>query len=79
MTTPRDESDLASLTPVDWQKLESRLELTRLDPAVTPITAASALPAPLELWPWLLGAVLLLGLLEMKLSRAWSRTESVDD
>lgn len=78
VTTPREESDLASLTSDDWQKLESRLELTRLDPAVTPITAASALPAPLELWPWLLGAVLLLGLLEMKLSRVWSRTEAED-
>ncbi|QOV92242.1 BatA domain-containing protein [Humisphaera borealis] len=78
VTAPRDESDLESLTPADWQHLESRLELTRLDPAVTPIAAATALPAPLELWVWLLGAVLILGLLEMKLSRNWSRTDPAE-
>lgn len=79
VTAPRDESELESLTNADWRRLERTLEMTRLDPAVTPITAATALPTPLELWPFLLGGVLLLGLLEMKLSRSWSRIEGEPD
>jgi len=79
VTPPRDESNTVSLTAAEWQVLEMRADIGKLDPAVTPITAASALPAPLELWPWVLGVVLLLALLELKLSRSWSRTEDVEE
>ncbi|HEX8914498.1 MAG TPA: BatA domain-containing protein [Humisphaera sp.] len=75
VNAPRDESNLTSLSPEQWARLERDVDVQTLDPAVTPITAAAATPAPFEVWPYALAGVFLLGLAEMKLARSWSRTE----
>jgi hypothetical protein len=76
MVTPsREESNLAALSAIDWKRLERIVDAQRLDPATTGISAATALPAPLELWPVAIGLVFLLGTLEMKMARAMARTE----
>jgi hypothetical protein len=74
---PREEVNLAGLSTEQWERVEQEVDARLVDPAVAPITAA--LPAPLELWPFALGAVFLLGLAEMKLARNWSRTEPVEE
>jgi hypothetical protein len=68
VTPSRDESNLAPLAAADWKRLERLANVQKLDPSVEPISSAAALPAPLEIWPYALGAVFLLGILEMKLS-----------
>jgi hypothetical protein len=68
VTPARDESNLAPLPAADWKRLERIANVQKLDPSLQPISMAAALPAPLEIWPYALGAVFLLGILEMKLS-----------
>ncbi len=70
---PRDESDLASLTPDRWNALERELGFNRVesDPAVISASMAQA-RRHRELWPILLASVLGLGIFELVLARAWS-------
>jgi hypothetical protein len=76
VTPSRDESNLTPLTTAEWKRLERVANVQKLDPSVQPISMAAALPAPLEIWPYALGAVFLLGILEMKLS---PRTTEADE
>jgi hypothetical protein len=62
------------LTSERWQWVEQSLGFRRLDPAERPIAAAVAeTRGSRELWPVLLGAVLVLAVLEMAVARRWSR------
>jgi len=69
-----DESDLAQLTDKRWSELESDLHVKRIDPSDRPIAAVVASSRDgYDLWPWALGAVLLLTAIELGLARHWSR------
>jgi len=70
---PRDESNLTSLSPEQWQALNRRIGAELLDS--DPATIAAAIQHPrrrTELWPVLIAVVLLLALAELALSRAWT-------
>lgn len=75
----RDDSDLRQLTEDEWRALESSLAFERIDTAEQPIAAVMAASRDgREIWPYLLGVVILLGVLELGMARAYSRvpTES---
>jgi hypothetical protein len=72
--TPRTESDLAPLTEERWRQLEQGLGARRLDLQGRPIAEAIAGPrGGRELWAVLLGAVLVLAVVEMFIARAVAR------
>jgi hypothetical protein len=68
-----DEADLTQLTPRQWESLESDLSARRIDDSTTPIPAAMAKERQgWELEPILLGVALVLGVLELVVSRSIS-------
>jgi hypothetical protein len=70
---PRDESNLTSLSPEQWQALNRQIGAELLDS--DPAAIAEAIQDPrrrTELWPVLMAVVLLLAVAELALSRAWS-------
>lgn len=79
VTPSREESNMTALSSQEWRQLEKVADMQKLDPAIRPISLETAIPAPLEIGPWALGAMLLLAVLEMKLSAAWSPKEPVGD
>lgn len=71
---PREESDLTQLTDARWDELERGLHLRRIDPnerAIATVVAGSR--EGIDLWPWAIGAVMLLAAVELGLARHWSR------
>jgi hypothetical protein len=67
------DADLTPMTATDWQACADRIGFTRVDLArMTVADAIEIQRGGRELWIDLLGGVLLLMLLEMILSRAWS-------
>ena len=79
VATPRDESDLAQLDEAGWTGLEQSLGVERVETTDQPISAAmSSSRDGRELWSVLLCAVLVLGVLELAMARAYSRTGGED-
>ena len=75
VATPRVESDLTQLDGAEWKAMEQGLGFERIETTDQPIAAAmSGSRDGHELWPVLLCAVLVLGVLELAMSRAYSRT-----
>jgi hypothetical protein len=71
---PAEESDLSALGPERWMWLESRLGAQVMDGPVERLAQAMERPAGgRELWPVLLGVVLVLGVVEMVAARVWLR------
>jgi hypothetical protein len=74
VATPRDESDLTQVTAARWKSLGQSLGFERIETADRPIAAAmSRARDGRELWPALLCAVLVLGVLEVAMARAYTR------
>jgi hypothetical protein len=72
--TPRTESDLSPLSEERWRQLEQGLGARRLDLQGRPIAEAIAGPrGGRELWAVVLGAVLVLAVVEMFIARAVAR------
>jgi Mg-chelatase subunit ChlD len=70
---PPSQSDLTQLTDARWDELERGLRLRRIDQAdrgIANVVAGSR--EGYGLWGWGLGAALVLGAIEMALSRRWS-------
>jgi hypothetical protein len=71
---PHDASDMTQLTDPRWDELEADLHLQRIDPNDRAIaTVVSGAHEGYDLWPWALGAVMILGTLELGLARHWSK------
>jgi hypothetical protein len=71
---PGAESDLSPLSSRQWDELQATLGVQRIEPTPDALAAAlSSGAAPREMWPMLLAAVLVLGLLELAAERLWSR------
>jgi hypothetical protein len=71
---PFDDSDLSQLTDSRLEELEKGLRLKRIDPNDKAIaTAVAGSREGYDLWPWALGAVMLLAATELGLARRWSR------
>jgi hypothetical protein len=73
VTPSSGESDLTPLTDEQWRTLQERVGFERVDPARSPVSAAVARDrVGRELWPLLLGVVLVLAAVEMGLAKMWS-------
>ncbi|HVT88156.1 MAG TPA: BatA and WFA domain-containing protein [Tepidisphaeraceae bacterium] len=73
--TLRDESDLKNLTAEQWITNQKSMGFERIDSDSQSIAARmAAVRRRRELWLWLLGVVLLLAVIEMALSRVWSKS-----
>lgn len=71
--SPRDESDLGSFTEFQWQALQRSLGFQWVVPEPQAIAEATlASRRRVELWPFLLAAVLSLAVAEMALARFWT-------
>jgi hypothetical protein len=71
--TPSTESDLTPLTDAQWKDLSRSLGFERIDPAKESVgTAVASARGGHELWLSLVGAVIVLGILEMAVVRRWS-------
>jgi hypothetical protein len=71
---PPEQSDLTQLTDARWDELERGLHLRRIDPNDRPIaTVVAGSREGYDLWPWTLGAGILLAAAELGLARRWSR------
>jgi Aerotolerance regulator N-terminal/von Willebrand factor type A domain len=69
----RDESDLTPMTDDKWKAVQGDIGFERIDPIKTPVATAVARDRMgRELWPTLLGMVLVLAVVEMMLARMWS-------
>ena len=74
---PRDQSDLTPLPRERWQWIEQALRASIVEPDREKIAAAAAAQrSGRELWPILLGGVLVLLGVELGLARLWSREVS---
>ena len=71
--TPSTESDLTPLTSTQWKDLSRDLAFDEIDPArQTVSTAVAAARGGHELWLTLVGAVIVLGLIELMAVRRWA-------
>jgi hypothetical protein len=71
--TPSTESDLTPISPAQWQEITRTLGFEPIDPARESVVAAvSAARSGHELWLSLVGAVIVLGVVEMAIVRRWS-------
>jgi hypothetical protein len=71
--TPSTESDLTPLTDAQWKGLSRGLGFERIDPAKESVgVAVASARGGHELWLSLVGAVIVLGVLEMAVVRRWS-------
>ena len=71
---PHDQSDLTQLTAQRWAELESGLHLRRIDAPERPIaTVVAGARDGVDLWPWALGAVLVMATIELSLAKQWSK------
>ena len=71
--TPSVESDLTPLSQAQWQEITRTLGFEPIDPTRESVVAAvSGARSGHELWLSLVGAVIVLGILEMAIVRRWS-------
>jgi hypothetical protein len=76
---PRDESDLGNLSDDQWMMLQRQLGFERVDPQPQAIASMmSRWRRRHELWPILLGCVILLAVLEMGLAYLWTTVRAPD-
>lgn len=79
VATPRDESDLTQLDEAGWKSIERSLGAERFETTDQPIAAAMAGSRDgRELWSVLVCVVLVLGVLELAMARAYSRAAGED-
>lgn len=70
---PAEQSDLTQLTDTRWDELERGLHLRRIDSSDRAIaTVVAGAREGYDLWPWALGAAMLLAAAELGLARLWS-------
>ena len=70
---PAEQSDLTQLTDARWDELERGLHLRRIDSSDRAIaTVVAGAREGYDLWPWALGAAMLLAAAELGLARLWS-------
>jgi hypothetical protein len=71
---PADQSDLTQLTEAQWRELMAGLHMRRIDPSEHAVAATvAAVREGHQLWVWALVVALGLTVVELGLSRFWSR------
>ncbi len=71
--TPLEESDLTAISDERWRWLEKELNVKRIDPAGRTLAAAQeSVRSGIELWLPLLGAVIVLSMVELSATRRWA-------
>ena len=76
--TPPEESDLTDLPRERWQWLERELNVERIDPQGRTLAASQeAFRSGIELWLPLLGAVIVLSIVELSATRRWAGRQHV--
>ncbi len=74
----RTESDLTPVSDDQWRSFRRKTGITRIEPAATPVAdAVNHQRGGREVWIDLVGVVLMLGLVELAMTRCWSSTGDV--